>query len=162
MTSVSRAYGTGRHFTAMEQGKYGEVGIRYGGKLIRPWLYTICFQCVSEERETFHLGWWFLGPGYYPPPFGPHISSNQMDVHPWEERISSHLDVQSLYDGSITLVILLGYYCTGRWLKLNTTWKDKKDLRSTRGYQLSRLPVEVIWLFFSVWEIVCRQWNAHV
>lgn len=39
------------------------------------------------------------------PPLSPHISSNQMDVHPWEERISTHLDVQPLYDSSIIMLI---------------------------------------------------------
>lgn len=67
MVPVSSVYGTGRHFTTMEQGKYREVGIWYSWKSICPWLYTIYFQCVSEKREAFHFVCWFLWSGYYPP-----------------------------------------------------------------------------------------------
>lgn len=92
VTAMSRAYTTGRYFTATEQGEYRDVGICDSGKLICPWLYTIWFQYVSKKRERFHLVWWSLWLGYYSPNQWTYISSNEMDLHPWEERISSHLD----------------------------------------------------------------------
>ena len=106
--------------------------------------YTNGFQCESGKHETFHFVRWFFWSGYYPL-ISPHNSSNQMDVHPWEERISSYLDVQSLCDSAIIMLILWWYYCRKMII---TEW----DWKSTFIIAISYPTFTLKWMYFCMWK----------